>query len=78
MTLGVQIIQTPGRAVGAPGHGDSAMAQTVRKKVRWKTGKRKCGSRVWKWGWVTVKQASSKPAAKPAAPAAAAEKPKAS
>lgn len=41
------------------------MAEVIRKKVRWKTGKRKCGSRKWKWGWVTIKAGSVKKAGKP-------------
>lgn len=27
----------------------------VRKKIRWATGKRKCGARVWKTRWITIK-----------------------
>jgi hypothetical protein len=40
------------------------VAELIRKKVRWKTKKRKGGSRVWKWGWVTVKTSPSKKGAR--------------
>lgn len=42
------------------------MAELIRKKVRWKTKKRKGGSRVWKWGWVTVKAPSTRKGSKAA------------
>jgi hypothetical protein len=32
----------------------SGTPNTVRKKIKWSTGKRKCGARVWKSKWITV------------------------
>ena len=50
------------------------MPQMIRKKVKWATKRRKCGSRVWKTKWILVaqKSATPKPAAK--APEKAADK----
>lgn len=32
----------------------TANPNIVRKKIKWPTGKRKCGARVWKSKWVVV------------------------
>lgn len=42
----------------------SANPNIVRKKIKWSTGKRKCGSRVWKSKWVVVHMAPKGKAAK--------------
>ncbi|HMN42698.1 MAG TPA: hypothetical protein PKE29_17795 [Phycisphaerales bacterium] len=45
------------------------MPQMIRKKIKWPTKRRKCGSRVWKTRWIMVAQHSgtpNKPAEKPA------------
>ena len=36
------------------------MPQMIRKKIKWATKRRKCGSRVWKTKWVTVAQQTPK------------------
>jgi hypothetical protein len=46
----------------------------IRKKVKWATKRRKCGSRVWKTKWIMVAQHSGTPQAKPEKPAASGEK----
>ena len=44
------------------------MPEMIRKKIKWATKRRKCGTRVWKTKWITVPQVTSvkqKPAEKP-------------
>jgi hypothetical protein len=36
------------------------MPQMIRKKIKWATKRRKCGTRVWKTKWIMVAQQTPK------------------
>ena len=52
------------------------MPETIRKKIKWATGRRKCGKRVWKSRWITVVKGPSDTKKQKGGGAGANEKPK--